>query len=68
VVRRRPFDLPPPGADASIILVIIFISGLLGFWQERSAADAPAKLLAIVKIRTSVLRGGTQKEVPVGKC
>ena len=52
-------------ADASIILVIIFISGLLGFWQERSAADAVAKLLAIVQIKTSVLRGGSQKEAPV---
>ena len=52
-------------ADASIILVIIFISGLLGFWQERSAADAVARLLAIVQIKASVLRGGTQKEVPV---
>ncbi len=52
-------------ADASIILVIIFISGLLGFWQERSAADAVAKLLAIVQIKASVLRGGSQKEVPV---
>lgn len=52
-------------ASASIILVIIFISGLLGFWQERSAADAVAKLLAIVQIKASVLRGGSQKEVPV---
>ena len=52
-------------ADASIILVIIFISGLLGFWQERKAADAVAKLLAIVQIKASVLRGGIQKEVPV---
>lgn len=51
--------------DAFIILIIIFISGLLGFWQERSAADAVAKLLAIVQIKASVLRGGTQKEIPV---
>ncbi len=27
-------------ADALIILTIVFISGLLGFWQERSAANA----------------------------
>ena len=52
-------------ADASIILVIILISGLLGFWQERSAADAIARLLEIVQIKAAVLRGGTQKEVPV---
>jgi Mg2+-importing ATPase len=49
--------------DASIILVIVFISGLLGFWQERSAADAVAGLLDIIQIKASVLRGGTQKDV-----
>jgi len=36
--------------DASIILIIVLISGLLGFWQERGAADAVEKLLAIVRI------------------
>jgi Mg2+-importing ATPase len=50
-------------ADATIILAIIFISGLLGFWQERSAADAVAKLLAMVKIKASVQRGKAQEEV-----
>ena len=35
-------------ADAIIILMIVFISGLLGFWQERGAADAVEKLLAII--------------------
>ena len=48
---------------ASIILAIVFISGLLGFWQERSAADAVAGLLAIIQIKASVLRGGIQKDV-----
>jgi len=51
--------------DAVIILMIVLISGLLGFWQERGAADAVAKLLAIVRIRTSVLRDGTQQEIPL---
>ncbi len=46
--------------DAVIILMIVLISGLLGFWQERGAADAVEKLLAIVRIKTSVLRDGTQ--------
>ena len=50
-------------ASASIILAIIFISGLLGFWQERSAADAVAGLLAIIQIKASVLRDGIQKDV-----
>ncbi len=50
-------------ASASIILVIIAISGLLGFWQERRAADAVADLLEVIQIRASVQRDGTQKEV-----
>ncbi len=48
---------------ASIILVIVFISGLLGFWQERRAADAVAGLLAIIQIKASVVRSGIQKDV-----
>jgi P-type Mg2+ transporter len=49
-------------ADALIILLIVLVSGLLGFWQEHSASDAVAKLLAIVQIKTSVLRDGSQQE------
>jgi Mg2+-importing ATPase len=51
--------------DAVIILMIVLISGFLGFWQERGAADAVEKLLAIVKIKTSVLRDGIQQEIPL---
>jgi Mg2+-importing ATPase len=51
--------------DASIILTIVVISGLLGFWQEHSASNAVAKLLAIVQIKAAVLRDGDQKEIPV---
>ena len=51
--------------DAVIILVIILVSGLLGFWQERGAADAVEKLLAIVKIKTTVLRDGGAKDIPL---
>lgn len=50
--------------DAAIILMIVLISGLLGFWQERGAADAVAKLLAIVMIKASVLRDKKQQEIP----
>jgi Mg2+-importing ATPase len=32
--------------DAIIILTIVFISGLLGFWQEQGASNAVEKLLA----------------------
>ena len=52
-------------ADASIILSIVIISGLLGFWQEYSASNAVAKLLALVQIKVAVLRDGKEVEIPV---
>jgi Mg2+-importing ATPase len=52
-------------ADAVIILLIVLVSGLLGFWQERGAVDAVEKLLAIVQIKANVIRDGDSKEVPV---
>jgi len=48
------FFLSDP-VDAFIILTIILVSGLLGYWQEHSAANAVEKLLAIVQIKASVL-------------
>ena len=51
--------------DATIILIIVFGSGLLGFWQENSASNAMEKLLSIVQIRSAVLRDGNAKEIPV---
>jgi len=51
--------------DASIILAIVIISGLLGFWQEFSASNAVEKLLAIVQIKVAVLRDGKEKEIPI---
>jgi P-type Mg2+ transporter len=51
--------------DAAIILFIVLVSGLLGFWQERGAADAVEKLLSIVKIKTTVLRDGNLKDIPL---
>jgi P-type Mg2+ transporter len=51
--------------DASIILTIVVMSGLLGFWQEHSASNAIEKLLAIVQIKASVLRNGKEQEIPV---
>src|SRR3954471_7443647 len=43
-------------ADAAIILIIVLVSGTLGFWQERGAANAVQKLLAIVRIKLTILR------------
>ena len=51
--------------DAFIILSIVLISGLLGFWQEYGASKAIEKLLSIVKIKAEVLRDGNTKEIPV---
>ena len=51
--------------DASIILAIVIISGLLGFWQEHSASNAIEKLLEIVQITASVFRDGNEKEIHV---
>ncbi len=50
--------------DTVIILVIVLISGLLGFWQERGATDAVAKLLALVQVKATVLRDGQSQEIP----
>jgi Mg2+-importing ATPase len=51
--------------DSTIILVIIVLSGLLGFWQERGAGRAIAALLATVEIKASVYRDGTAQPVAI---
>jgi Mg2+-importing ATPase len=51
--------------DGLIIFAIIIVSGLLGFWQERGAANAVEKLLAIVQIKATALRDGNPSEIPV---
>ncbi|QLE49198.1 magnesium-translocating P-type ATPase [Nostoc sp. C057] len=49
--------------DTIIILTIVLISGLLGFWQERGARDAVTKLLALVQVKATVLRDGQSQEI-----
>src|SRR5437016_6378685 len=51
--------------DAFIILSIVLVSGLLGFWQERGASNAVEKLLSIVRIKAAVLRDGSANAIPV---
>jgi Mg2+-importing ATPase len=51
--------------DALIILTIILVSALLGFWQEHGAAKAVAALLALVRVTTEVWRDGRLLEVPL---
>ena len=50
--------------DAIIILAIVLISGLLGFWQERGASNAVEKLLALVQVKATVLRDNQSQEIP----
>jgi Cation transporter/ATPase, N-terminus len=53
--------------DAAIILVIVIVivSGLLGFWQEHRAATAVASLCAVVETKVRVLRAGAEMLVPL---
>ena len=51
--------------EAVIILVIIFVSSFLGFWQEKGAANAVAELLKMVQIQCRIVRDGKEKELPV---
>ncbi|RHX90491.1 magnesium-translocating P-type ATPase [Leptospira stimsonii] len=49
--------------DAMIILGIVLISGVLGFWQELGAKNAVAKLIAMVQVKVSVYRDHSLKDV-----
>jgi len=51
--------------DGYIILGIVMASGLLGFWQERGARDAVAKLLDVVKVKSTVVRGKESLQIAV---
>jgi Mg2+-importing ATPase len=50
--------------DAAIIIAIVLLSGVLGFWQEKRAAVAVKSLLAIVRIEVRVVRDGMEIDVP----
>jgi len=49
--------------EAGIIFLIVFVSGLLGFWQEHSATNAVEKLLEVVQIKACVRREGKTEEI-----
>lgn len=51
--------------DGLIILVIVLISGLLGFWQEHGAAGAVAQMLQTVQTTARVRRDGVERAIPV---
>lgn len=52
-------------ADAIIIIGIVLVSSLLGFWQEYRADTAVAQLLAMVRVTATVLRDGKEQELPL---
>ncbi|MBM9577177.1 magnesium-translocating P-type ATPase [Leptospira sp. 201903070] len=49
--------------EAIIILGIVLISGVLGFWQELGAKNAISKLLAMVQVNVCVFRDNVLKEI-----
>jgi len=49
--------------NSFIILGIILLSGLLGFWQERTASHALQKLRLMVQVNATVLRSGRVQDV-----
>ena len=51
--------------NAIIIIVIVFISSGLGFWQEKAAGNAIAQLLAMVRISANIIRDKIAREIPV---
>ncbi len=51
--------------DALIILVIVLLSGILGWWQEKGAARAVDQLMKMVQINCRVRRQGAEKEIHV---
>jgi P-type Mg2+ transporter len=51
--------------DTAIILVIVLISSVLSFWQERGAANAVEELLKLVQLNCAVLRDGQKIEIPM---
>ena len=51
--------------DAIIILIIVLVSGLLGWWQEKGAANALDQLMKMVQINCRVLRDGKEKVIHV---
>jgi len=52
-------------SDAIIILFIILVSSVLGFCQEKGAANAVAELLKMVQIKCRIIRDEKERELPV---
>lgn len=53
--------------DATIVIAIVVLSGLLGFYQERGAVRAIEALATSVRVHTDALRDGQETEVAVSE-
>jgi len=53
--------------DAGIILVIVLVSASLGFVQEARSESAVAVLRARLAVRATVVRDGTERDIPVSE-
>lgn len=52
-------------SESIIILIVLLLTGILGFFQERNAGRAVEKLRQLVHNKTLVKRDGAEKEIPV---
>jgi Mg2+-importing ATPase len=50
--------------DAFIILLIVFGSAALSFWQEYGASNATEKLRATLTLKATVVRAGQEQTIP----
>ncbi|MDB5104916.1 MAG: putative magnesium-transporting P-type ATPase [Fibrobacteres bacterium] len=49
--------------EGALILIILGLSGFLGFWQERRAAHTIRSLLDLLKVKARVVRNGKESEI-----
>ena len=53
--------------DAVIVITIVMVSGVLGFYQERGAVRAIEALAKSVRVHADVLRDGRECEIPISQ-
>ena len=53
--------------DAIVLLAIVGLGSMLGFWQEHAATRAVEGLLKLVAVRARALRDGAEVEIPVNE-
>ncbi len=52
-------------SEGAIVFVVLLLTGILGFFQERNAGKAVEKLRELVHNTATVKRNGIEKDVPV---